>query len=297
MAIPGNEEMRIDCRGRPLVVGREARVVGILNVTPDSFSDGGLWMDPEEAESRARRMVEEGASLIDVGGQSTRPGHVEITSAEEIGRVLPVLRRIIPALPVPVSIDTHKPEVARAALAAGAHIVNDIHGFQGDPEMAFVAAEYAVPAILMHHDREFRETPGDTLDKIKRYFVRSLEIAFAAKIPAPRLILDPGIGFFKTQDQNLEILARIGELKSFGLPLLLGVSRKSVIGHVLGGVPPERLEGTLASSVLAVCHGVELIRVHDVLANLRAIRMAEAILRHGAQKSSLPGAPGIASLQ
>jgi dihydropteroate synthase len=276
----------LQCRGRELAVGGMTRVVGILNVTPDSFYDGGRWSDPGQAERHARAMAADGAAMIDVGGQSTRPGHEEVAAEVEVARVRPVLERLAGEFRVPISIDTGKAAVARAAFASGANLVNDIHGFQGDPEMARTVAEHGCPAILMHHDRGFPGETGDLIDAMKRYFERSIGIAAAAGVPAARIILDPGIGFHKTQPQNLEILSRVPELKSFGLPLLLGISRKSVIGHVLGGGPGDRLEGTLASSVVAAFQGVEFVRVHDVAANAKAIRMAEAILsaRAGAKK-------------
>jgi len=268
----------LDCRGRALVLGKRTLLVGIVNATPDSFSDGGLWAGPAEAAEHGRRLEAEGAAVVDVGGQSTRPGHAEVGADEEIGRVVPVLERLVPSLSVPVSIDTYRPAVARAALRAGAHLVNDEHGFQGDPEMPRVVAEFGCPAILMHWDRGFPQGKGDPVDRVKRFLERSLEIARRSGIGEGRLVLDPGIGFFKTPQENLEILRRLGELKALGLPILVGVSRKSVIGHVLGGGPGERLEGTLATTVLAAVQGVELVRVHDVLENARALRMAEAVL-------------------
>lgn len=275
---PRRARGELDCRGLKLEFGAGTVIVGILNATPDSFSDGGRWQDPAEAEAGARRMVEEGAGVVDIGGQSTRPGHAEISPEEEIARVRPILERLAPRPPAPISIDTYRPGVARFALEAGAHIINDEHGFQGDPGMAAVAAEFGCPAILMHCEAGFASAPGDVIEGLRRFFARSIEIAARAGVPQQRLILDPGIGFHKTQPQNLEILARISELDCLGLPLLLGVSRKSVIGHVLGGKPDERLEGTLATTVLAVSQGVAFVRVHDVLANVRAARMAEAVL-------------------
>ena len=269
----------LDCRGRTLALGGRIQAVGILNVTPDSFFDGGRWDEPAAALAQLGRLVREGAAAIDVGGQSTRPGHAEVSPEEELARVLPVLRAAGAGDGPPLSIDTYRAAVARAALAAGAHLVNDIHGFQGDPHMPAVVAEAGCPAILMHHDRGFPGLAGDPIEAIKRYFERSLGKAAAASIPAERLILDPGIGFFKSPAQNLEILRRLGELRALGRPLLLGASRKSIIGRVLAEADPgERLEGTLAITVLAALQGVELIRVHDVRANLRAARMAEAIL-------------------
>jgi len=254
------------------------RVMGILNVTPDSFFDGGWWATPALAERQAQRMVDEGAEVIDLGGQSTRPGYVEVSAQEEVARVVPAIRAIVAGTAVPLSIDTNKPAVARAALLAGAQWVNDIHGLQGDPEMARVIAEDGCPAVLMHCEQNFLAEPGDTMEKLVRYFVRSLAIAAAAGIAEGQLILDPGIGFHKSAAQSLEILRRLPELRRFGLPLLVGVSRKSVIGHVLGTPAADRLEGTLATTVLAVQQGVEYVRVHDVQANVRAVRMAQAIL-------------------
>lgn len=256
------------------------RVMGILNVTPDSFSDGGRWLAPAAAEAQAQRMVDEGADVIDVGGQSTRPGHEEISSETEIERVAPVIRAIVGQLKVRVSIDTYKPAVARAALQAGATWLNEVHGFQGScgAEMAEVAASVEGPVVLMHHDPEFGRKPGSAVERVIEFFDGSLARAERAGVRLERIILDPGIGFFKTQEENLELMGRLEELRELGLPLMLGASRKSVIGHVLGTSAEARLEGTLAASVLAVKAGAAWVRVHDVLANVRAIRMAEAIV-------------------
>ncbi len=262
-------------------MGGETRIFGILNVTPDSFFDGGRFAGVDAAVGQGRRLAGEGAAAIDVGGQSTRPGErEELGAAAEIARVVPVLERLAPAVAVPISIDTFQPAVARAALAAGAHLVNDVHGFQGDPGMAAVVAEFGCPVILMHWDRGFAAEPGDAIEKIKRWFARSLELARQAGVAAERIILDPGIGFAKAPTQSLEVTGRIGELRSLGFPLLLGASRKSALGHALGGLPAgERLEATLATTVLAAAEGIEFVRVHDVLANFRAARTAEAVLR------------------
>jgi len=271
------------CGGRSLSVGGATRLVGILNVTPDSFSDGGKFAEPGAAVEQGKRMVAEGAAMIEVGGQSTRPGHREISAEEEIARVCPVLVRLAEAVTVPISIDTYKPEVARAALAAGAQVLNDVNGLQGDPGMAAVAAERGCPVILMHRAREFAQAAGGTMERIALFFARSLEIARRAGVGEDRIILDPGIGFSKTQAQNLEILGRLEDLRALGRPLLIGVSRKSVIGNVAGGLPEDRLEGTLATTVLAVVQGVEFVRVHDVRANARAVAMAQAILHASAR--------------
>ena len=268
----------LDCRGLRLDLTGRTQLVGILNVTPVSFSDGGQWLEPEAAAVQGVRLAAEGAAIIDLGGQSTRPGHAEISASEEIARIRPVLERLAGAgLPAPISIDTYKPAVARAALAAGARLVNDIHGFQGDPEMAGLVAEYGCPAVLMHHERDFSATAGDVIAKIARYFERSLALAATAGVPETRLILDPGIGFWKSQAENLEIMARLAELKTFGRPLLLGVSRKSVVARIVGESAEARLAGTLATTVMAVSQGVDFVRVHDVAANAQAIKMAVAI--------------------
>jgi dihydropteroate synthase len=273
------ESRQLKCRDRTVVIGRETLLVGILNLTPDSFFDGGKFANGESASAQASRLVEEGAAIIDVGGQSTRPGYEEISDEEEIARVVPAITALVPRLPVPVSIDTYKPAVARAALQAGAHLINDIYGLQRNPEIARLAAEFGCPVVVMHNDAAFRETPGDVIYKIKIFFDRSREIAAQAGLAEDRIVLDPGIGFGKTHEQNLEILARLSELKLLGFPLWLGASRKSVIGNVLALPPDERLEGTLATTALAVWQGVEFIRVHDVRANARVAKMAAAI-RH-----------------
>ncbi len=262
-------------------MGGETRVFGILNVTPDSFFDGGRFAGLDAAVAQAVRMAGEGAAAIDVGGQSTRPGdRGALGAADEIARIVPVLEQLAARVTVPLSVDTFQPAVARAALAAGAHLVNDVHGFQGDPAMAPTVAEAGCPVILMHWDRAFAEEPGDAIEKLKRYFARSLALAHAAGVADERIILDPGIGFAKAPAQSLELTGRIGELKALGYPLLLGISRKSALGHALGGAPvEERLEATLATTVLAVVAEIEFVRVHDVLANVRAARTAEAVLR------------------
>ena len=264
-------------RDRRLPLNGEPLIVGILNVTDDSFFDGGQHASLPAAVSHARLLVAEGASVIDIGGQSTRPGYIEVGPDEEIRRVVPVIRELVRHVAVPLSIDTYHAAVAAAALAAGAHIVNDVHGLQRDPAMASVIARHGAAAILMHNDTTFRETPGDVIEKIKTFLTRSLALATAAGIDPARVVLDPGIGFGKTQPQNLAILARLSELHALGHPLLLGASRKSVISHVLDLPPDERLEGTLAITALAVSQGVQFHRVHDVRANHRAALMAAAI--------------------
>ncbi|HTJ78458.1 MAG TPA: dihydropteroate synthase [Rariglobus sp.] len=267
------------CRDRRLALADEPFMVGILNITDDSFFDGGRFLAPEAALTQARQLVAEGAAIIDLGGQSTRPGYVELSPEEEIRRVVPVMRELAQALDVPLSIDTYKPAVARAALEAGAHVVNDIHGLQRDPAMAEVIAAHGAAAILMHNDPTFLDLPpdADVITPIKTFFARTLEIATRAGIDPVRIILDPGIGFAKTHAQNLGILARLGELHALGHPLLLGISRKSIIGNTLDLPPAERLEGTLALTALAVSQGVQFHRVHDVRANHRTARMAASL--------------------
>jgi dihydropteroate synthase len=267
----------LDCRGLSLDLADTPVLMGIVNATPDSFFDGGLHLATSDAVQRALQLAAEGAGMIDIGGQSTRPGHSEISPEEEIARVVPVITSLASRVSVPISVDTYKPEVARAALEAGAHVINDIHGLQGSPEIARLAAEYGAAVVAMHYDAAFAGFPGDPVPPVLDFFRRTLEIAAAAGLPAERVVLDPGIGFHKTQQQNLALIARIGELHAAGRPLLLGASRKSVIAHVLGLPPDERLEGTLATTSVAVWQGVQLLRVHDIAANLRVARMTAAL--------------------
>lgn len=284
--VPSTPTRVLDCRGRRLPLGERTLIVGVLNATPDSFYDGGLHAAAPAAIAHAEKLVAEGADMIDLGGQSTRPHRTaELGPDEELSRIAPLIEELPRRLPVPISIDTYHPEVARAALAAGVHVLNDVHGFQRDPAMAKVAAAFGCPVILMHFDRGFSGGAGDAIARMKAYFDRSLRIAERAGVSADRIILDPGIGFAKTHDESLELMGRLAELKAFGFPVLLGASRKSSIGSVQGLRPEERLEGTLAATVLAVAQGVDFVRVHDVRANLRAARVAEAILaRAGAAR-------------
>lgn len=267
------------------VWGARTYVMGIINVSPESFSGDGLSR-VDDAVERARRFLGEGADILDVGGQSTRPGAVkteagfdEITPAEEIRRVVPVIERIRAELPhAPVSIDTYKPEVARAALAAGAHLLNDIYGFRRDPRLARIAAEAGVPAAVMHNQRG--GPPGDVIACISDGLRESVRIAEAAGLPRERLIVDPGFGFGWTPEQNVEMLRRLPELAALGLPLLVGTSRKSTIGLVLGGAPvEERLLGTAATVALAIAGGADIVRVHDVAAMKQVALVADAVVR------------------
>jgi dihydropteroate synthase len=267
--------------------GARTYVMGILNVTPDSFSGDGLIrgaaaggaLDPVGAAlDQARRMVAEGADLLDVGGESTRPGHAPIDTAEEIGRVIPVLATIHDALPdTPISIDTTKTAVAEAALAAGATLLNDIWGTGPDGAMAELAAATGVPLIVMHN----REVAAydDVVQEVVEDLARALGRAERAGVPANRLIVDPGIGFGKTADHNVLVLRHLAALKVLGCPILLGTSRKSTIGRILDLPAEERLEGTLATTALGIAAGADIVRVHDVQPNVRAARVSDAIVR------------------
>ncbi len=254
--------------------GSRVYVMGIVNATPDSFSGDGLT-DPEAAAHRALRMIAEGADIVDVGGESTRPGHEPVTVETELARVLPLLRRLRSRAAVPVSIDTSKLEVAEAAAAEGAAIVNDVWGLQRAPRLAQLAARRGLGLVLMHNQRGTGYT--DLVGEVKAALRRSLETALAAGVARERVILDPGIGFGKTPQQNLEVLRRFHELTELGQPLLVGVSRKSYLGRVFGQPMEERLPGTIASVTAAVLRGADVVRVHDVADVVRAVRVAEAL--------------------
>lgn len=256
---------------------RRVLVMGILNITPDSFSDGGVHLDPQAAAAAAGRMADEGADILDIGAESTRPGAEAVDAATELRRLLPVIDAVRNAVSLPISVDTYKAAVAREALAAGAVIVNDIRGLRGDPDMAGVIADGGAAAVLMHHSTT-TDYPEGVIPAIHDGFRASLEIADRAGIPRQRIALDPGIGFGKTPHDNLVILHHLSAFREHGLPMLLGASRKSFMGHALGLPVVERTETTLAVSALATAAGVGIIRVHDVEANVRAIRIAEAIL-------------------
>ncbi|MZP42775.1 dihydropteroate synthase [Heliobacterium gestii] len=268
---------RLDCRGKALSLGERTLVMGILNVTPDSFSDGSSYPSVRDALRRMEEMVAEGADLIDVGAESTRPGFTALTAEEEMERLQPYLREIVAHCPVPVSVDTYKAATARQALEAGAHIINDIWGLQRDPEMAAVAAAYGAPVVVMHNRPDTEYT--DLMGEIVAFLAESVQIAEAAGIPPEAIIVDPGIGFGKTYEQNLDVMNRFGELRSLGKPILLGASRKSLIARTLDLPPLDRVEGTLATTVLAIAKGVDIVRVHDVRPNARAARMADAMVR------------------
>ncbi len=253
-------------------------VMGILNVTPDSFSDGGLHPDVPAAVAHAIRMAEEGADWIDVGGESTRPTGEPVSADVELARVLPVIRALRRELPdLPLSIDTMKAEVARAAIEAGATLLNDVWGFQKDPQMARVVAETGVVCCLMHN----RTTPvyENLVEEVCRDLMDSVRLALEAGVARDRIWLDPGIGFGKTWEQNLQVMEQLEKVCALGFPVLLGTSRKSFIGLTLGLPVGERLEGTLATTALGIAKGVGVVRVHDVAENVRTCRMADAIVR------------------
>lgn len=261
--------------------------MGILNVTPDSFSDGGRYLDPAAACARAQAMVAEGADLIDVGGESTRPGAAPVTADEERRRILPVLHALAPTLPVPVSVDTRKAVVAREAVAAGASLVNDITALQGDPAMAEVVAAAGVPVILMHMQgvpETMQQAPQytDVVAEVTAWLHEAAADARARGVAEAQLLIDPGIGFGKRPEHNLQLLRSLDRLVDTGYPVVVGPSRKSVIGAVLGGGPDERLLGTAAAVVLAAAAGVAILRVHDVAAMAQVVRMADAIRRGAA---------------
>lgn len=267
----------LKCRGAELKLGERTLVMGILNLTPDSFSDGGKYYSIDSAIAQAKRMVDEGVDILDIGAESTRPQHEEVSAEEEWRRIEPVLKTLIEQVAIPVSIDTYKASVAAKALQAGAHMVNDVWGLQKDLDMARVVGEYQVPVIVMHNQEgtTYNHLMGDMLTFLRR----SIELAEAHGLSGDQIIVDPGIGFGKTTEQNLEVMARLAEFRTLGHPILLGTSRKSMIGKTLNQTVDERLEGTLATSVLGVVAGVDIIRVHDVQPNCRAVQMADAIVR------------------
>ena len=273
--------------GKELTVGEGTLVMGILNVTPDSFSDGGKWNTLDKALDHALSMVEDGAAIIDVGAESSRPGFVPVSAAEEIERLAPFLEHIVPKIPVPISIDTFKAQTARAAVELGADILNDIWGLQYAAEergaMARVAAEYHAPVVVMHNQTGTAYRT-DVIEAMQDFFRESCAIAEGAGVAKERLIFDPGIGFGKTPETNIEVLHRLQELcvlDGEAYPLLLGASRKSFIGYALDLPVEERLEATGAATVLGVAAGASIVRVHDVKEIARMCRMADIILEGG----------------
>ncbi len=274
----------MNCRGKQLSFGQRTLIMGVLNVTPDSFSDGGCYLDVAAAINHAKKMVEDGADVIDIGGESSRPGASPASTEEELSRVLPVVEGIVDDVSVPVSIDTCKSAVARRALESGANIVNDITALCGDAEMAKVVAEMNAGVILMHMrgtPRTMQQLPvyGDVVSEISSWLQRRIEEAETNGVPPDKIVIDPGIGFGKTVDHNLEILRRLGEFRNLNKPVLIGTSRKSFIGKILDLPVDDRIEGTAATVAWAIARGADMIRVHDVKTMYRVARMTDALYR------------------
>jgi dihydropteroate synthase len=260
-------------------LGARPRVMGILNVTPDSFSDGGRFVGLDAALAQARRMAEEGADIIDVGAESTRPGHTPVSGADELARLEPLLAPLAAAVDLPFSVDTYKAAVARRAVEWGASVVNDVWGLQRDPAMADVVAETGAAVVVMHN-RDEKDERLDIRDDMRLFFARSLALADRAGVPRAHVLLDPGIGFGKTKEQNLAALADVGDLaRDFGLPVLVGVSRKSIFGLLLGAAVDARLIGTLAANLVCAARGASVFRVHDVAEHVAAFKVFDAIAR------------------
>ena len=251
-------------------------VMGILNVTPDSFSDGGRYTHIDRALEQALQLVEEGADLIDVGGESTRPGAAPVSLEEELERVIPVIEALVREVDVPLSVDTYKAETARQAIGAGAHLINDIWGLKQDPEMAKVAAECDVPIILMHNRHQARYQ--DLIADIRSDLMESVEMARQAGVKEEHIILDPGVGFAKSYEENLTVMRHLDAIVQLGYPVLLGTSRKSLIGNTLDLPVAERVEGTAATVALGIAKGCHIVRVHDVREMVRVSRMTDAIV-------------------
>lgn len=274
------------CGHHTLETGRRTLIMGVLNVTPDSFSGDSIYHHPDAAAQRARQMVADGADIIDVGGESTRPGAEPVSAEEEMKRALPVIERLSAELNVPLSIDTSKAAVARAAVQAGASIINDITGLRGDPEMARIAAESDAGLALMHIQgtpRTMQQNPiyADLIGDISDYLRGSIALAHQHGVDAERIAVDPGIGFGKTLEHNLQILRCLREFQRLGRPILVGTSRKSFIGKVLDAPVEQRLFGTAATIAVAVANGADVVRVHDVKEMAQVARMTDAIVRHG----------------
>ncbi len=255
----------------------EYYIMGILNVTPDSFSDGGNYVDLHSAKRQVAKMIDEGADIIDVGGESTRPNHKQVSVSEEISRVVPAIKMIKHSFDIPVSIDTSKSEVAIAAIEAGADMVNDVWGLKRDDNMALVVKRYDVPICIMHNQKGTKY--DDLIADIKKSLYESVKIATKAGISKDKIILDVGIGFGKTTEQNLEVLNKL-EKFNCDYPILLGTSRKSVIGNTLGLPVEKRVEGTIATTVIGMMKGARIFRVHDVIENVRVINMTKEIMKY-----------------
>jgi dihydropteroate synthase len=258
------------------LVGTRPIIMGIVNVTPDSFSDGGRFLAPEAALAQARSLAAEGADIVDVGAESTRPGHTPLTAAEEWARLEPLLAALVAECGVPVSIDTYKAETARRALAAGVAVVNDVWGLQRDPDMAHAIAEAGAGVVVMHN-RETIEPKLDIVADMRAFFERSLAIAEAAGVPRGRIVLDPGVGFGKSREQDFAALRAVPELLRFGLPVLIGVSRKRLFGALLGAAVDARLIATIAANLVAAIDGAHIFRVHDAAEHKAAFTVLETL--------------------
>ncbi len=278
---------RLRLPSRALILGERTLIMGVLNVTPDSFSDGGHYLDPEAAIAHALDMERAGADLIDLGGESTRPGSEGVSAEEELRRILPVLEGLRGKLKIPISIDTSKSQVAEAAVQAGAEIINDVTGLRADPGLAGVAKRRGLPLIMMHmrgEPRTMHKGPfaRDVMKDVIAGFERSVELARKAGVSKSQIVLDPGLGFGKSYEQNYELLARIPELAALGFPLLIGASRKSFVGKALGGgAKGERAWGTAATVAAAALGGAHMVRVHDVAQMAQVARVADAIVNRG----------------
>ena len=278
------KEYILQVNGKDITFGPRTWIMGVINITPDSFSDGGRYFDKDKALERGFQLIEEGSDIIDIGGESTRPGSEPISPEEEIGRVVPLITALRKRTDTLISIDTTKSEVAQAALDAGADIINDISALRFDPRMAPLVAEEDVPVILMHmkgtpKTMQVNPTYEDVLLEVKAFLEESIDKAQASGIKKEKIIIDPGIGFGKRLKDNLILINNLHMLEELERPILIGVSRKSFIGSILDSPPEERLEGTIASAVLSVIHGAHILRIHDVSSVKKAVRVAEAIMR------------------
>ena len=275
--------MKLTWRNFNFDFSKRTYIMGILNITPDSFSDGGLYYTKNKAVDHALKMHDEGADIIDIGGESTRPGAEAVSLEEEMKRVVPVIEELAKRLTIPLSIDTYKSRIAHAALSAGASLVNDISGLKFDPEMSAVVASHKVPIAIMHikgTPKNMQKNPSYTalIPEILDYLRRGLECARSAGIDEDNIIIDPGIGFGKTVEHNLEIIRRLNEFSGFEKPILIGPSRKSFIGKILNDLPvTERLEGTAAAAAIGIFNGANIIRVHDITAMVRVAQVADKI--------------------
>jgi dihydropteroate synthase len=278
MAVSNRLDLGITrCGGREFRWGERTYVMGIINVTPDSFSGDGLGGDVEAAVAQAKRFMTEGADILDVGGESTRPDAPPVSTEEELRRVIPVIERLASEVTVLVSVDTYRHEVARRALAAGARMINDIWGLGHDPRLADLAAEHGVPIVLMSNQRDGK--CPDIVPEVIASLRRSIALALDRGVSRQNIIVDPGVGFGKTLEQNLEIVWRLDEFKCLSRPILIGTSRKSMIGLVLNVPPDQRLEGTAATVAISIAKGADIVRVHDVAQMVRVCRMSDAVVR------------------